>query len=288
MKRIPIPWQNKFKDVFKKSVKYFLIIITTLGTIAGLLSWTGNTISLKTVIELVLACVAISVLLGLRKEYQDVFPDEIVDELSSDQHYQCTFCSREQLEKACDMTKPYYKDEYVSSNIAEQWRLVNDKSFVQITNSNNELCACFGILALKSDFFNLFIDGKVQDKQLKSTDILPFKESTKEKRLYISGVIVKDPESTLGKKRAAIMIWSILQYIKAIYGLRRQIELYALAVTKVSERLMINLKFDLVSESSYRTDNHNLYRYSLNRANWNDLINHVGGYSGMCSCNFSL
>lgn len=195
--------------------------------------------------------------------------------------------SEEALRHACEMTKPYYRHEYVSPEIAVQWWMKNPKAFIQITNSGGELCACFGVLALSKSFMEQFIKGNVSDTQLRTSDICSFSESKRANQLYISGVVVRDPSTHIGRKRATVMIWAMMIYVKKLYGLKRQRELFAVSITRESEQLMKNLGFQLACEGKERQDKCNTYKYILNHESWKKLILIVGDYSVMCKYDLS-
>jgi hypothetical protein len=216
-----------------------------------------------------------------------LIPDSLIDEMSSDGSYSCEFCSGPKLREACDMTKPYYGNEYVSADIAEQWRMKNPKAFVQITNSTGELCACFGILALRDSFMNEYIRGNVADTQLRGDDILSFAESKKCKSLYISGIVVRDPSKHAGHKRACVMIWVMLHYMKRVFGLKQEREMFAVAVTKESERLMKHFNFTMVGNGHQRKDRHDMYCLTLSKSAWDKMMMKVSDYSAMCKIMFT-
>lgn len=248
---------------------------------------TGQSISLSYYISSAFICLLLALTVAYTKGHLTLLPDSLVDEMSSDEHYFCKFSSTEHLREACEMTKPYYRNDYVSADIAEQWRMKNPEAFVQITNSNGELCAFFGILALRKSFMDLYIEGKVADTQLDEQNILNLENSRKCDRLYISGVIVRNHLKHIGRKRARVMLWAILAYIKSIYGLRKKRELFAVAVTKESERLMKKLGFQLTCGRGQRQDKHNMYSYALSKKSWEYLMYKVGDFSRMCSCEYS-
>lgn len=164
-------------------------------------------------------------LIGLFVAYvrgkQKLIPDIIIDEISSDENqYTVHFCNTEGLREADEMTKPYFGSGFIPFDRIEQWRLRNERGFVQINNNKGILCACFVILGLERSFFDQFIAGKVDEHDIDSNVILPFEEMKKEDRIYISGIVIRDPHSYMGRKRVAAMLWAILQYIKKVFGLK--------------------------------------------------------------------
>ena len=217
-----------------------------------------------------------------------LLPDSFVDEVGSDGPYRCVRATCNSLREACELTRPYYGREFVGHELAEQWRLANPRVLECIHNFNGDLCASFGILALRSSFMDMFIEGRVEDRQLLGKDVLTGKSAKECKRLYISGVVVRDPGKMAGNKCAKVMIWAMLQHLRREYGLRRHHELYAIAVTKESARLMRNLQFALVDIGKNRRDKCDLYRYKLTRESWQRLLCEVGDCSGMCEIRSNL
>lgn len=214
-------------------------------------------------------------------------PDQLIDEMRDEERYECAPCTEERLREACEMTKPYYGHEYVEPDVAVQWRSRNPTGFVQIVNSSGELCACFGVLGLSQSFMDQYIKGNVDDTQLRGDDVLSLPASKRATSLYISGVVVRNPESHKGRKRANVMIWAMMTYVRQIYGLRKKRELYAVAVTRESERLMQNLGFTVASRANGRRDKCNLYCSELTPEFWKQLMCKVGDWSALCTCRFS-
>lgn len=282
LKRIAPNWWLRVKS--GATLGYVSLVLAVTGILVTITVGIGITTSVWAISKLTLVCLALSLVGSYLRGRMKYLPDSLVDDMSSDSPYSATFCSAPILREACEMTKPYYKHEYVSADIAEQWRIKNPKAFVQITNSEGELCACFGILSLKDGFMGQFIDGKVSDTQLGENNICSFKDSRKSKHLYISGVVVRDAWTYNGSKRARVMTWAILKYLEKLYGLRRKRSLYAIAVTKEAERLMNNLDFKLLGRARRRVDKCNMYKYQLSKASWEKLMKRVGDYSPMCKC----
>lgn len=228
--------------------------------------------------------------IGYLKGKGQILPRNLVDEAkNTDAPYTCDFCTASTLAEACDLTRPHYRDEYVSGEYAEAWRKVNPKAFVHLINSDGDLCATFGVLALSASFTDQFVKGNVTDLLLKAHDILDFEQSRRSSSLYISGVVVRDPDTHLGRKRAAAMLWVMVRYIEKLYGVRRKRTLYAIAVTAESERLMKNLGFTIACNRRNRQDKYHLYSYDMTLESWKRLKEHVrafGDSSDVCRCSF--
>ncbi len=215
-----------------------------------------------------------------------LFPDVFVDEIGSEPSFRAELCNAVALHEACDLTRESYRHEYVGHQVAEQWRIKNPRAFVQIKAPDNRLCAAFGVLALRESFMDQFIKGRVCDTELGGDDIYSWAESTKCLRIYLSGVVVLGPSTIPGSKRARVMMWVMLEYMRQLYGLKTHRQLYAVAVTKESIRLMTDLGFVVETPAAGRADKCDLYRYDLTEASWRTLLCRVGDLSPMCSCNF--
>jgi hypothetical protein len=286
LKRIPPNFWLRIRSGYRAGFAAFIIAAGLTGATITAISSTGTTFHPFTIVALGVLCVAIGLTVAYIRGRMKQLPDSFVDELSSDGQYTCQFCTTERLREACEMTKPYYGHEYVSPDVAEQWRMKNPRGFVEILNSEGELCACFGVLGLADGFMDQFVRGNVSDTKLRDDDILNFEDAKKSNRLYISGVVVRDPRSYKGNKRTRVMIWAMVYYIKKLYGLRRERELYTLPVNKESEALVKKFAFELVTPAGQRIDKCNMYRYTLSKESWFNLINSVGDHSPMCTCTF--
>ena len=72
-------------------------------------------------------------------------------------------------------------------------------------------------------------------------------------------MVVKEPVTHKGHKRAWVMLWALLNYYRHRFDLKNDSILFGLAVTPESEQLLKTFKFLLASERSVRRDRYNLY-----------------------------
>lgn len=236
-----------------------------------------------------LIIISIGIFAAYLRGKQKLVPDIIIDELSADENsYLVSFCNQQSLREADEMTKPYFGRGFIPFDQIEQWRLINEKGFIQINNTKGILCACFVILGLEHSFLDQFIAGRVTEHDIDSSVILPFDIMKKEERIYISGVVVREPGSYMGRKRASIMLWTMLQYIKRAFGLRKSRTFFALGLTKESEKLLKTMGFQVCCDKTSRKDNSNLYRIDLDKKTWTKLHAKIGDYSKMVSFDIDL
>jgi len=267
----------------------FAAVAGTFGIPATLVSIAGFT-----GIPVFLGLGALSAIAGLGTAYikgcGQILPKNLIDEVqNTEAPYLCDYCTEATLAEACDLTKPHYRDEYVSSEQAEAWRQKNDRAFVHLLNRDGEICASFGVLALTASFTDQFFKGNVTDLLLKPSDVLDFEASKRSSKLYISGVVVRNPDTHLGHKRTAAMLWVMLRYLERLYGVRKKRTLYAIAVTPASVKLMKNLGFTINCEAKKRQDHYPLYCFELTPESWKGLkasVRAFGDSSTICNCNF--
>ena len=227
------------------------------------------------------------VLAAWLKGTESLLPDAICNDVHTDGHYVAAFCTESQLREANEWTIPLYGAESVTSDVAVQWMLRNPKAFVGITDERGELCASFGMLGLKDGCVELHMRGDVLDSDLATADVLTFAQTKLSSCLYISGVVVRSPGSAVGNRRATVMIWAMLMYVKKLLGLKRSRQLYTIAVTKEAKRLLVNFGFTLHKPGNQRKDGCDLFVFTLDQTSWKRLLAKVGDLSPMCTIHFS-
>lgn len=263
-----------------------LALVAVLGTFITAVAATGLHVPWGALIWASLVVLIVSVAAAFVKGRSQLIPVAFVDELGVDGVYDACLCDAQALAEACVLTRPSYGHQYVPAAIAEQWRLRNPKGFVVLLNASKKLSSCFGVLGLSDSFWGQFIAGRISDTQLTAEDVLPLMESKRAPRLYLSGVVVRDAGTYCGSKRARVMIWAMLTYIKRLYGLRDTRQLYALAVTPDSERLLENLGFQHACDRGVRVDRSYLFQFELTKESWTRLLERVGDLSRLCRCKF--
>lgn len=265
------------------------VVLCTIGGLVFALFPPQQTFYWYDKIQLIGIIALIGLFIAYVRGRQKLLPHTIIYELSGENSYSVSFCSNQGLREADEMTKPYFgRSGFIPFDQIEQWRLKNEKGFVQITNAEGVLCACFVILGLERSFLDQFRAGRLTEHDIDSTVILPFDIMKKEERIYISGVVVRDPHSYMGRKRATIMLWTMLHYIKKVFGLRKSRTFYAVGLTKESERLLKTMGFVICCNKESRKDNSNLYSIDLDKKTWEKLVARIGDYSKMVSFHIDL
>jgi hypothetical protein len=209
-------------------------------------------------------------------------PSTIVEGIDRDGKYKIHYDSEANLRESCEITREIFGRDYIAPEVAEQWRLKNPTAFVSLVNEHGHICCGFGTFALEHSCFDEFIKGRLSESDLTSDDIMGPAETKNCNRLYISGVFVRDPKTAVGQKRALPLLWGLLEYHRRRFGLRKERDLYALAVTKEGEQLLKKFNFSIASSKDKRKDRHDLYHRRMNRQAWNEILQKVGNWSATC------
>ena len=257
------------------------------ATAIGLINATGFTFAFWEVGAALGLAVVTGVVTAVVTGSESLIPRAICDRATTDGKYSAMCCTDAQLRQANEWTGPHYGSEFVGSDIVMQWHLRNPRGFVAILNQQNELCASFGMIALRPGVVDTHMRGNVLDSELSGSDILSFRETKLSDHVYISGVIVNQPGCQAGSRRADVMIWCMLKYVRRFLGLRRARTLYAIAVTPDAKRLLQNLGFSLHTVGRLRRDRCDLFTLALTTESWEQMLGRVGDLSPMCTLRFA-
>jgi len=149
-----------------------------------------------------------------------------------------------------------------------------------------EVLGYFDILPLKASFFDAFIAGKVEEKQISHENILASKSARRCRRLYLAGIAAKDTE-IFWRRHVSILVWGILKFVDHFYLRDRPIELYALAATPPGEHILQKFNFELASRASERKDGYNLYRLVVSKDGLEKVIRSTRNWDGSCELGWS-
>ena len=282
MKRIAPNWLSRLSRAARPAGKTLLASSTFVGTILGIAKSFVGVLSPVLVPVAIVGCVAPALGVLAWKSRSHHLPDVVVDSDNTDGSYVLRYCPAADLKEANSWTRPHYGHEYVSDDVAESWRRKAPKSFVGLFDSGGRLSAAFGVIAIESSFMKQFIKGRLQDNIMTPEDICDDDESKKSPDLYISGVVVRDPDSYGGRKRACAMFWGIAKFIEHRYGVRRRRSLYALAVSSRSKSWLLRAGFTRHNGPGDRVEHLELFSLELTRQRLDSLFCVVGDYSGLC------
>ena len=131
-------------------VTAFLTLFGLLTGVVGLMrTWNGVKIAGA------IACLGTvsGVWAWARGRSNPLLPVAFVDELREEPEFRAGYCTREQLQLACEMTRESYGDGYVAASVAEQWRLRDPKAFVAIGNEHGGALRLFRCDGVGGEFY---------------------------------------------------------------------------------------------------------------------------------------
>ena len=282
MKRIAPNWLSRLKRAWRPAGKILLVSSGFVGAILGIASRFVGVLPPVLIPVAIVGCVVPALGVLAWKSRSHHLPDVVFASDNPDGLYALRYCPAADLKEANSWTRLHYGHEYVSDEVAESWRRKAPKSFVGLFDSGGLLCAAFGVIAVESSFMKQFIKGRLKDNILTSDDICDDDEARKSPDLYISGVVVRDPDSYAGNKRACTMFWGMAKFIEHRYGVRRRRALYALAVSSPSRSWLRRAGFARHNGPDDRLDHLELYSLELTRQQLDSIFYEIGDYSGLC------
>ena len=264
---------GKIRQVSRRALKKEFLIrfggtfLTMLALPTALLQLLGTYFSLPITICLLLSAFLVSAtinrnhLLGIHLPVDDILPDDV--ETFRKLSLRCP-CDIRLTEQVASLAQYWYKDESISPDKYEPLRVKNPYILASLTSAQGDFLGYFDVIPLKDSFAELFMQGRVTEKEITHEDIFANNELSLCNYVYISGLAVKTPDTAEGRRNAYILVWGILKYLEHFYGSANPIAL-ASATTSEGERLLQKFKLDLISELDRRTDKHNMYALALSQ-----------------------
>lgn len=266
----------------KRAFAAFVITIGICEGFAGLLTLL-NVLPSRWLAEIALAMLVlaavVTALAGFKQRTH--LPVQSMEHLTK---FRCAICTEACLREANEIASGSYGSDRIANELAEQWRSRSPRSFVCLLDEAGEVTASFGVMGLEKSFFDQFVAGNIFEHDLRAKDILNWSNTRKAKRIYISGVIVRDAGTPVGHERARMMLWVMFKYFSQEFDLNRLSEIYALAATPAGERMLNkHLGFQLVVPLERRKDKHNLYRLTVTPASIAHIENLLPEYNHLCT-----
>jgi len=287
MKRQAPNWESRMRRAAVPAGKSFAAGVGVVGTAFGIASSVGVVVPVALLLAAGGLCSLVSATVFISKSRSKHLPDVIVDDDNPDESYRARYCSPADLKEANSWTKSYYRHEYVDDPTVESWRAVSPHSFLGLHNKRDVLCAAFGIVGIDPSFMKQFLKGRVRDTALKSDDLLDDSASKKTAQLYISGVVVRDPDTVIGHRRACAMVWAMAKFYERNYGVRRKRTLFALAVSQQSKNLLVKSGFIHFHGPTDREDQLELYSMLMTKEKLQQLKLRIGDHSSLCELKLS-
>lgn len=263
------------KDFLLSYLGSFMAVLGIPATIAGML---GAPLTLSTTAGLIFLALGVSALVNRRKwstklPVSAIMPGKKTLRCPSDLNLVC---------QAISLAGDEFGRNTISFSNYEPLRAKNPYILTCLVGADGEFLGYFDVLPLKETFGQLFLQGRVSEKDLTHEDILSAQEMRRCKYVYIAGLAVCDSERQAGQVNAAILIWGLLKYLDHFYGSSKALT-FASAATGDGENLLQSFSIPLVCGSNTRSDGQKMYGLCLSRHIIAERLACVPDYSLLCS-----
>lgn len=282
-KRLGVRLWFRLGHCCKTGWKVLFWLLTLLATVFTLVSASGIIVRWTNMTILVGIVFVISGIYGIAKSKVDHLPDQIIVCDEADEKYELCYEPKSVCLDFNQESAPYFGRDYLDEAVVERWWLKNPKAFIYLRNARMEPCAALCVFTLRHSFMEQFLRGRISDVDIDSEDILEMAASRKASSLYLSAIIVKDPHTQIGHRRAVVMVWATIQYLKRTFGVKKARTVFALPVNRASENLLKRLGFQVVCGAGRRRDGHDLYSFDVSAKNLATALERIGDHSGYCS-----
>lgn len=281
-KRTPYKFYEKARLLFPIAAKTFGILAGICATIFAFIDIAGGVLNSSLVMWVCLVISLTSVAFSFLYSRKAHLPDIVIFDDEKDDKYTVRYADENSERMMNSFTSIYFGEFYIEDDEVELWRKINPNGFLMLYNQHNQPCGDITILGIEEKFMDLLIKGEISDAELTSDKIMSFEDTRKNSCIYITGIIVLDPITTLGRKRALALIWATVQYLKKYFISNPPKKIYAVAITKESENLLPKLGFQVEGIKNRRVDNHTLYSLTISKESLHRVISRIGDYSSLC------
>ena len=261
------------KDFLISFVSTFLLYLGVPATLASLI---GGYFSIR-----VTAVLAVFALLIAALTQKNKLKPRWHISLSDRKILRCP-CDYNLTARVAELAKYEFGRDTIPLAKYEPLRAKNRNILVCLTGLNGEFLGYFDVIPVKKGFADLFLQGKVSEKDLTHEQVCSDREMRRSKYVYLAGMAACDSGSTKGQLNGAILIWGLLKYLEHFYG-KSEPYVFASAVSPDGEHYLKDFEVPLISEGKSRTDRHRMYGVCLTRELIAESLAQVPDYTLLCS-----
>jgi hypothetical protein len=142
--------------------------------------------------------------------------------------------------------------------LLKEWYNTNPTGFFVFKTSDGVRVGHINILPLRPQILELFLEGKIIERQIRGESLFTPVEKKSIKNLYIECLAVKP----VGRIRAAVLYALMSEFVSMICNIcpvDNMEKIYAVAATVQGEQIMRNFGFKVIREDAARQDGHKLF-----------------------------
>jgi hypothetical protein len=252
--------------------------VAVLGIPAAFVTLLGGHLSVGTTSGLTLLAVAVSLIVN-RHKWSTKLPVKVI--MPGKKTLRCP-SDLNLTRESVRLARYEFGRNTISLSNYEPLRAKNQYILVCLIGGDGEFFGYFDVFPLKASFAELFLQGRVSEKDLTHEDVLDAQEMWRCKYVYIAGLAVCDSERQVGQVNAAILIWGLLKYLDHFYGASKAY-VFASAATGDGENLLQSFNIPLICGSETRADGQKVYGLYISRDIIAERIACVPDYSLLCS-----
>ncbi len=234
-----------------------VIFVAIAGLIIGLVSipdtmrFTSFIILLLIVIVLI---VWVSVPIILQKR-RDSLPD-----ITKELRYSINPAINEDIDWIATLeAKVYSSHDAIPKHILKEWYDTNPSGFFIIKIRGGRRIGHIDILPIRPKTLSLFIEGGIEERDIRGDSLYSPQEKSLIKNLYIESVAISHPEGQSQASAVIYLLSNFTQIARNIGELDNIDMVYAIAASKAGVSLMKRLGFNLVKSSKDRKNGHDLF-----------------------------
>jgi hypothetical protein len=202
--------------------KVFVALTGASGTAFGLINACGVTCNPTYVVSSLTVAALCGLTSAFIKGHINHLPDSIIINDDHDVKYELCYETKDICKYFNQKTAKYFGRDFIDDLVVESWRTKNPSAFIYLKNQHQKPCAALCVFALRHSFMEQFIKGRVAESDIEEEEILDLAASKKSDTLYLAAIIVEQPHTPVGHRRALIMVWGAIQYLNKVYGMRKK------------------------------------------------------------------
>lgn len=230
---------------------------------------------------ILVACVSLSLAYAWRESKRPHLPLEEIEAIPRCR-LQCP-ADRSLAEQSHDLAaESYGRIEPINSERYEQWRLKNPNVLVCLVDEDENVIGYFDVFPITTEFAEALTGGIATEYQMLHEHIVGPNHIAECKWLYLGGIAVKDPETFLGRRRAAYLVWGLKMYLRDFYQGPPNRTLIATGASKEGEHLLQRFHFTLRQSKNRRADKQNLYAVSITNRTFLAALDDIPNWRAVC------
>ncbi len=163
------------------------------------------------------------------------------------------------------IAKLYYGKSYTNSKVVKRWYEKNKYALSTLVDEKNHIVGYFDIVPFKPEFAKLFIDGKIEEKEIRPEYLYDENEMHNCNNVYLAGIAVAQTKNEIIKIFGGPLIYAVIKYIECFFNLEEGIKIISLPVTNCGAKLLDKFNFKIECEGIARKDKTNLMSLDVDK-----------------------